>query len=83
MNDEPTHKNCLPRSNGGCKENIPTHANSGVVQKMEIGNLLPVIDKERILALGVEGSANKIGVGMNIRIFFSCNGEDLDRRGVV
>jgi hypothetical protein len=31
---------------------------------MEIGNLLPVVGKERILALGIEGSANKIGVGM-------------------
>ena len=31
---------------------------------MDIGNLPPVVEKSRIIALGIEGSANKIGVGV-------------------
>ena len=31
---------------------------------MEIGNLPPLLEKDYILALGIEGSANKIGVGI-------------------
>ena len=31
---------------------------------MEIGNLPPVLQKDRIVAIGIEGSANKIGVGL-------------------
>ena len=31
---------------------------------MDIGNLSPKLDKKYILALGIEGSANKIGVGI-------------------
>jgi N6-L-threonylcarbamoyladenine synthase len=31
---------------------------------MEIGNLPPLLNKERVFALGIEGSANKIGVGI-------------------
>jgi N6-L-threonylcarbamoyladenine synthase len=31
---------------------------------MNIGNLPPTVDREVILALGIEGSANKIGVGI-------------------
>lgn len=30
---------------------------------MDIGNLEPIVKKSKILALGIEGSANKIGVG--------------------
>ena len=30
----------------------------------EIGNLKPALEKEFLLALGIEGSANKIGVGI-------------------
>jgi hypothetical protein len=32
--------------------------------EMDIGNLPPVNAMDRILALGIEGSANKIGVGL-------------------
>ena len=38
---------------------------------MEIGNLSPIIEKDRIVAVGIEGSANKIGVGMNV-IYITC-----------
>ena len=31
---------------------------------MDIGNLPPTINKDIVIALGIEGSANKIGVGM-------------------
>lgn len=31
---------------------------------MEIGNFPPVLDKDVVIALGIEGSANKIGVGL-------------------
>jgi N6-L-threonylcarbamoyladenine synthase len=31
---------------------------------MEIGNLAPLLDKDFVLALGIEGSANKVGVGV-------------------
>ena len=31
---------------------------------MDIGNLPPLLDKDVIIALGIEGSANKIGVGI-------------------
>ena len=30
---------------------------------MDIGNLPPLLKKEIVIALGIEGSANKIGVG--------------------
>lgn len=33
---------------------------------MEIGNLPPLNGKEVVVALGIEGSANKIGVGIVI-----------------
>jgi CTP:phosphocholine cytidylyltransferase-like protein len=29
-----------------------------------IGNLPPLLQKERIIAIGIEGSANKIGIGI-------------------
>lgn len=31
---------------------------------MNIGNVPPLLKKERVVALGIEGSANKIGVGI-------------------
>lgn len=31
---------------------------------MDIGNLPPIITKQRLIALGIEGSANKVGVGI-------------------
>jgi len=31
---------------------------------MDIGNLSPLLDKDTVIALGIEGSANKIGVGI-------------------
>lgn len=31
---------------------------------MNIGNLPPILTNNRIIALGIEGSANKIGVGV-------------------
>ncbi len=31
---------------------------------MDIGNLPPIINKDVIIAIGIEGSANKIGVGI-------------------
>lgn len=34
------------------------------INKMNIGNLPPLLDKEVVVALGIEGSANKIGVGI-------------------
>ncbi len=32
--------------------------------EMDIGNLPPLLDRPRVLALGIEGSANKVGVGV-------------------
>lgn len=31
---------------------------------MDIGNLPPLLQKDNIIAIGLEGSANKIGVGI-------------------
>ena len=33
---------------------------------MDIGNLPPLLEKNVVIALGIEGSANKIGVGIVI-----------------
>ena len=38
---------------------------------MNIGNLIPIINNTKIIALGIEGSANKIGVGKEISLLFS------------
>jgi N6-L-threonylcarbamoyladenine synthase len=31
---------------------------------MDIGNLPPLVEKDELIALGIEGSANKIGIGI-------------------
>ena len=38
---------------------------------MNIGNLEPINHENLIIALGIEGSANKIGVGILFFSFFS------------